>query len=410
MGAKFSVDAGPLKDAVSFAKAALGGGKKMAEQVIRVDFGDGTVALTASDGNLVAAAGVLAKVEGSGHQPFAVIGKRLVGLTSRAKAERFSFDVDDENVEIKAEGGKTDLVVNFERYDADLLDFAVRAQKSLGGTPPGPQEMDVPRDVLVDALEVAGASTAQVSGHAAVGHVEFRDGRMLASDGAKVTGVRSAHFHKGAKLKVPVPVLSKVLSAVKALPRQSALHPHEERAHYFLLSENRLLAIRRVDAKFPAAEVALDKRDGAGDRVVVAREDLLAALDDVALGLPVDQVQVNLAVSGDRLYVDTENSVGRKSTRSLEVQRAGSGRVAFPVSIDRMRSTLGSMKSANVELLPFPSMEMLTVVDSSEKREVVALLPMRGRGQQAPAEEEGEAAAEAPGKKFTTSGGEEVEL
>lgn len=388
MAQKFTVEAKTLKDAVLFTKAALAGSSKSLEdKVLRVDVTPINVALTASDGNLIAAASADAKVEGGGGFAFAVIGARLSALVAQAQAVEYVFEVDDENVQITANAGsdgRSDLVVNFERYDSDLLGAALRAQEALSGQEFGPAELEIPRARLVEALAVAESSTTKSPGTPAFGHVELRDGRFLAADGRKFSSVRSDHFHSAAKLKIPVPILGRLATALKALNVEK-LHPFEGTDHFYLLAQGRTLAIRKTDMIFPAVEKVLDKRDQAADVIQVGRGALIAALQDVGLGLPSGEVGIGVKLPGhvqggwnqDPLEITAKNTLGRVSRKQIPVARTVDAEIEFSLSIDILLSTLQEMKGDEVQAHILVSAESVLIVDKDAEREIAVFLPFR---------------------------------
>ena len=392
----FVVNRAQLADAVAFARAGLGSGKGLAEQLFRFDIGDGDATITASDGDLIAAADFL--IDRGTTEPggisFAVLGKKVADLLGRVRdAETFEVQVDTENAEfVVLRKGLKPSVVNFERLDHDLLQFAVHAI-SKARQVNGPMELEIPRGVLLEALEVASSSTVKNSGNTQVDHVELRQGRFFASDGRRITCVRSEGFHSGAKLKVAVTALGRLTVALKTLPRDRALIPHEGDAHYFAVAANRYLAIRKVEHSFPAVESMFDDaRDG---QLILDRGMFQQALGEVGLGLPSGKTEVEILLETGGLTVVAENSVGRRSNRTIGMQGEAKGE-SFPIGIDHLMASLGSMKGKNVSLFVLPKTEALLLQDANDTRDVLAILPFRRKVEAKPATSGADGGEETP--------------
>lgn len=395
---KFTVKRDQLADAVAFARAGLGSGKGLTEQLFRFDIGDGKATVMASDGDLIAAADFLIAdgTQEPGGISFAVLGKKVADLLGRARdAETFEVQVDVENVEFKIQRKGQPSVINFERLDHDLLQFAVTPMEKAWVVMNGPAELEIPRGVLLEALEVAAGSSAKNSGNPHVDHVELRQGRFFASDGRRLTCVRSAGFHSGARLKVAVVALSRLTMAVKTLPKDRTLIPHEGDAHYFVVAPNRSVAIRKVEHDFPAVEQMFDGERG--HQLIVNRAEFQQALGEVGLGLPSGKTDIEVLLEMGGLTVVSENSVGRKSRRTIGVEGDPKGE-SFSIGIDHVTAMLGSMKGKTVSLFVLGQIEAVLLQDANDTRDVMAILPFRRKAEAKPAAQgagEGERAGSA---------------
>lgn len=381
---KFTVTRAQLADAVAFARAGLGSGKGLAEQLFRFDIGAGSATVTASDGDLIATADFL--IEKGTAKPddvsFAVLGKKMVDLLGRVRdAETFEIQVDTENAEFQIQRKKSaPSVINFERLDHDLLQFAVHAIEKARQVM-GPAEVEIPRGVLLEALEVASSSTMKNSGNVAVDHVELRQGCFYASDGRRITCVKSAGFHSAARLKAAVSVLGRLMTALKTLPKDRALIPCEGDAHYFGVAPNRFLAIRKVAHDFPAVEQMFEEVQKG--QVVLDRGEFQQALGEVGLGLPSGKTEIEILLETGGLTMVAENSVGRKSRRTIAMDsaEADSKGESFPIGIDHLTASLGSMKGKSVNLYVFSKTEAVLLQDVNDTREILAILPFRRKAE-----------------------------
>lgn len=369
-----------LAEAIAFAKAGLGGDKsQLADQLFRFDVRDGQVQVTASDGNVVTSALFLATVTEPG--VFAVIGKKVAALVQQARtAIAYQVDVDLEDARfVVTRQDNTVAELHFERLDPDLLQFAISAVEKAQQIPVGPAETELPREVLIEALETAASSTTRNSGNVLLDHVELRNGAVFASDGRRVSSIKSGNFHSSAKFKIPVPILGRVLNAVKSLPKKAGLFSRASENHFILSTNTRVLAIRRVQLDFPQVEALFTLTNV--QRAVVRRIEVLEALKDVALGLPLGKTEIQVVLDEAELEVSAENSVGRRSKRSILLEEKFPGEpVAFSIAIEHLTSSLGVMKGDKVQLGVDVAQERSVLVDATAAREVLTVMPWRTRG------------------------------
>lgn len=389
MSLKFTAEAGPLRDLVDFVKSGLGTGKDLARQVVRFDLEGTQLGLVAADGDIYAWGGTVVDAPAGQAGSFAVMGRRLIGLVTQLSPDRFEFEVDDENVRVSA----GTAVVNFERYAPDLLEHTAAAQNEIRGIAPRPPADEIPRSVLAEALSIAATAAARSTGKIELSHVELRERRLLASDGRRICVVESGHFPEDGVLKIPVSAIDRTAAALKALDKGAGATPYEGAGFYYLAATNRVLAFRKTANEFPQVEKQLAADYGV-DALVVNRDALQAAMRDVELGLASDRAEIGFKTEGAGGALTAQNSLGRESRIPFEIAgREGDngGPIEFPISLDHLRSAVGSMSAEAVRLEAIPAHKMVRLTDSGDARTVIAMLPFRKAtdGQQ-PSTEEGE--------------------
>lgn len=378
---KFSVDSKPLRSLVAFVRPALGGSsKELAKQVVRFDVEkSGLLGLTSSDGEITLWGCETCSATEGGR--FAMVGARLVALCNQLKDhDVFHFTVDEENVEIQAGGS----VVNFERYDPDLLEHTQAAQTEVSTMTPSPAEAEIARDLLAEALAICSETSDKATGKVELGHIELRNQTFLSSDGRLMCAVSSEEFHPSTRLKIPGSVVGAARSATRALTKDAGVTAYEGEGFFFLTSNNRNMAFRKAAAEFPAVETSIfgDFPDAV---VTVNRDAFQKALQDVALGLSSDQQLIGVKIEKSTMELTSENSVQRTSRVSVPVEPADLPVQKFGMSITHFSRVLKVMKETSLTLQPVPAHNLVRMKEKAEEHSVTALLPFRTA--QAPAQE-----------------------
>lgn len=372
----FLVEMTELKKAVNFTRNALGNSKTdLGIMLMRVS-GDGEfLRLFATDKEIYAISAI--KPVGAGSVgSFAVLGNKLEKLISQVDAENVVFNVDKENCEVKAGF----LTVNFEVYDDTQLAVV---QKGLTAEASEKEDVSVMKAALEEALVCAKSCTTANSIRPDVNHAEFRDGRLLSSDGRKIM----VYIHNAVPaimhLKVPAVALNGIIGCVKNAETENLLYK-EGKSYYHLRfgAGGWSCGVRKIERTFPRVEEMILKTETPDDEITIDKLMLESMVKGVALGLSSDEVKVNVTVAGEgtesTLQVSAVNQVGRKSYESSSCGRKGTGSIAFPISYKHLTDTLGVFKGDSiVDMQLLNKRSILLVRDTTEQRQVLTVIPFR---------------------------------
>ena len=306
---------------------------------------------------------------------FSLLGEKMEKLIAQVEAEQVTVIFEGESVEVQAGF----LTVNFETYDGAPVK-AVEQGTSKHLTESG---LAVDRSALEEALSCAKACTTMNSIRPDVTHVEMRDGRMLSSDGRKIMVYSHDGFPSEMKLKCPSSTLNSVISAVKNMSCE-AVEVFESGSHFIVKGgQNEFsLGVRRVERDFPAVEGQIAKAEKPTDEIAIDKHVLEAMLRGVSLGLPSDEVKVQLEVGGEGqeqyLEVSAQNSLGKRSHERASCGRKAKENMTFPLSFKHLLDTLGVFKGDSVvDMLVMTNKNLLMVRDTTEAREVLTVIPFR---------------------------------
>lgn len=376
---EFVLDMADLRQKVNFTRNGLGAARTdLATQLVRMDVNAAKVVLFAANREMTCRAEMRCtaldeKELGAG--AFSVMGNKLEKLIGQ-ETEKVSFSVDAENAEVKAGF----LTVNFETFDGASLKTIEQANAAALTT----EGLTVPRAVLEEALQCARSCTTNNAIRPEVTHVELRGGRMLSSDGRKIMIYTHDAFPADMALKVPASALNDVLSAVKNIDAEQV--QVFETPSLYVVKGNRnefVLSIRKVERSFPAVEGQITNVKAPDDEVSVDKHVLEQMLRGVALGLPSEEVKVQMSVNGTGreayLEVAATNSLGRRShERASCGRKAKEGSFAWPVSFKHLLDTLSVFKGDSVvDMSVLVSTNLLMVRDTTETRQVLTVIPFR---------------------------------
>jgi len=378
MGLTFSVELADLRKSVNFVRNGLGNLKTdLANLLIKMSLKGNTLQMFAANNEMFCRTEMkVSEQEGEG--VFSVLGSKMEKLISQVEAEKATFAVDEENVEIKA----SFLTVNFELYDGVALStmegVCYTEAKGLEG-------LAVLKDVVEEALVCAKTCVVQTSIRSDITHVELRDKRMLSSDGRKIMIFSSESFPKDLAVKIPGSVLTAVVSAVKNMDVEH-LEIVEGKSYYYVKADRLrfLMGFRKVSRVFPFVEETVMDSAGFTDQVSLDKGVFESMLRGVALGLPTDEVKINLVVKGEAkeavVEVSALNSLGRKSWERASCGRTKSevGEMVIPISFRHLLDTVGVFKGDSVvDLIVMKGKKVLQVVDKTDVREVLTVIPWR---------------------------------
>lgn len=395
----FLVEMAEMRKAVNFTRNALGNSKTdLGVMLIRVS-GDGQfLRLFATDKEIYAVSAI--KTVGPGSTgSFAVMGNKLEKLVSQVDAENVIFNVDKENCEVKAGF----LTVNFEVYDDSQLAVV---QKGLGAeAPDGEEALAVLKGALEEALVCAKSCTTANSIRPDVNHAEFREGRLLSSDGRKIMVYVHNAVPVGMHFKVPAVALNGIIGCVKNAETESLLY--KEGKSYFHLKFGTggwSCGVRKIERTFPRVEEMILQTEAPDDEITIDKLMLESMVKGVALGLSSDEVKVNMTVAGvgteSTLQVSAVNQVGRKSYESSSCGRKGNTNITFPVSYKHLVDTLGVFKGDSiVDMQMLNKRSILLVRDTTDQRQVLTVIPFRTAQVEEAEKKEEEAAKKAEEKK-----------
>lgn len=376
---KFSVEMDELRKKINFVRNGLGNSRTdLPVMLIRFEISGSKATMLASAKDLFCRTEMrIVQAEDSEEGNFAVLGSKLVSLISQVEAEKVSFEADAENLQTQAGF----LTVNFELYDGSSLK-SLDAQILKAATEEG---WAVNRGAFEEALGCAKSCTTINSVRPDVTHVELRQGRMLSSDGRKIMIYTHDGFIPELAFKCPATVLTPALSAVKNISAEGV--QIVDSSSYYLVKGNLLeyvVGVRKIERSFPAVEGQISNTDDPTDEVNIDKNVLEAMLRGVALGLPSEEVRVELLINGSSeqkeafLEVSALNSVGRKSHERASCGRTAQEEMKFPLSFKHLLDTLGVFKGDSVvDLMVMLKLSLLMVRDTTDAREVLTIIPFR---------------------------------
>lgn len=377
----FTIEMGELKSKINFVRNGLGTSKTdLSVQMMRFDVKPTKVSVfTMSNEAYCLCTMKRLPGEDDSEGSFTVHGNKIEKLISQVEAETVSFKADSENLECKA----GHLTVNFELYDGTglrTMEQSMQEQRARDGG-------SIDRAALEEALSCGKSCTTADSIRPDVTHVELREGRVLSSDGRKILIYTHDAFDQALKLKVPSSVITPVLSAVKNI--QSELVSIVDGDNYYIINaglDEYSLGIRKVERDFPAVEGQITQKQEPNDEVGVDKHVLEAILRGVALGLPSDEVKVDVEVGGTGvdayIEVSSTNSLGRRSFERASCGRKAEETLSFPVSFKHLLDTIGVFKGDSViDMMLMNDLNMLMVRDTTDAREVMTIIPHRTQAQ-----------------------------
>lgn len=405
----FNTDLPQLKAAINFVRNGLGSSKTDTHvMLIRGTVAGAKLTLFAANKEMFGRAEVKITREGDEAETgfFAVMGDKLVALVNSLETEKIYFEADSEAVKVSAGF----LVVSLVQYDGSSLrqaEVAVAEHLSKEGDL-------LQREMLVEALGCAKACSTTNSIRPDVTHIEFRNGKMLSSDGRKILiyapvmpkeADKMPGLGRTTELKVPAAILNPVLSAVKNISSERVQVATGASYYYIKSGLNEFsLGVRRVERSFPDVEGQLKILGPPADDVSVDRNVLSNMLTSVALGLDSDEVRVQVDVEGQKpstvIEISAKNSLGRRSHErtSCGRQSTDGAPISFPISFKHLLDMMPVFKGDTVvDLLVYPKMNLVVVHDHTPARDVNTIIPFRT--EQVIAEEEREAKEAADAKK-----------
>lgn len=412
--AKFAIEMTELKKHINFVRNGLGSSKTdLPVMLLRFEVKDNKVEVFASSKEMFCRT-EMRLVKGAPVETgnFTVLGSKIEKLISQVEAEQVGFVADQENLEVKAGF----LTVNFELYDGSVLqtmDQSLAEHLTQQG-------VALPRAFFEEAMVCGKFCTTTNSIRPDVNHVEMRKGRLLSSDGRKVLIYQHGGFPEQVAFKVPASCITSVIGAIKNIDAES-VQILDGKSYYFVkgssapgLVNEYTMGVRKVERSFPAVEDQILKVENAGDEISIDKHILENMLNGVSLGLPSEEVKVQLEVSGTGaeavLEVSSVNAAGRKSHERANCGRKSTGKISFPLSYKHMLDTVGVFKGDSVvDMLVLNKKNLLLVRDTTEAREVLTIIPFRT--EKAIQEEQKEKEAVADSKKpVKTEAAAEVNL
>lgn len=380
--AKFTIEMSELKKHINFVRNGLGSSKTdLPVMLLRFEVKDSKVVAFAASKEMFCRT-EMRMVKGALIEMgvFTILGVKIERLIAQVEAEQVIFSADQENLEVKAGF----LTVNFELFDGAVLqtmDQSLVEHLTESG-------LTIPRSFFEEGLVCGKFCTTINSIRPDVNHVEMRKGRILSSDGRKVLIYQHSGFPEQVGFKVPASCITNVIGAVKNIDAEN-IQMMEGKSYYFVkgsstpgLVNEYTLGVRKVERSFPAVEEQILKVEGASDEISIDKHILANMLSGVSLGLPSEEVKVQMEVVGVGseavLEVSATNSSGRKSHERANCGRKQAERVAFPISYKHMLDTVGVFKGDSVvDMLVMDKRNLLLVRDKTEAREVLTIIPFR---------------------------------
>jgi hypothetical protein len=394
---RFTVDMAELRRKVNFVRNGLGASKTdLPVLLFRIDVTGNKATIFAANKEMFCRTEV--KVANDAEDgSFSVLGNKIEKLISQVEAEQVSFQADSENLQLNAGF----LTVNFELYDGSVLktvEQGLQDHLNLEG-------LALDRSSLEEGLACAKSCTTTNSIRPDVTHVELRKGRILSSDGRKIMIYSHDGFPEEMAFKAPASALSSLISAIKNIDAENVQIIEGNSYYYVKANRNEYtLGIRKIERIFPAVEGQVAKAANPTDEISVDKHVLEAMLRGVALGLPSDEVKVNLEAKGTgaEAYVEVSatNSLGRRSHERASCGRKSTTTVTFPLSFKHLLDTLAVFKGDSVvDMMVMEKMNLLMVRDTTDAREVMTIIPFRTDKQVEQERAEAAAAAEARKKQ-----------
>jgi len=373
---KFTVDMAELRQKISFARHGMGSSKTdLSVNLMKFDVGaTSTYVFAANKENFCGTKMKTSNSEGKG--TFTVLGAKMERLVAQVQAEQVHFEIDDENLEVQAGF----LTVNFELFDGALLQTIQTQNANPKFISP---EHAVPREALDEALTCAKSCTTTASIRPDVTHCEVRKGRLLSSDGRKILIYSHDNFPEKMVLKIPATSLGNVAQAVRGMEPDVCTVAEAENYYYVMANRGEyVVAVRKVERIFPSVEDQILKAPDPSDEVSVDKHVMEAMLRGVALGLPSDEVKVEITVDGKEgeayLEIGATNSLGRRSHERASCGRKKETQIKFPVSFKHLLDTMSVFKGDTVvDMVILIELNLLMVRDSTEAREVMTVIPFR---------------------------------
>lgn len=405
MRIKFVVEMAELRKKVNFVRNGLGAGKTdLAVLLMRFEVTGAKVIIFAANKEMFCRTEmkvVRSTTEEAENGSFAVLGFKVERLIAQVEAEQATFIADGESLEVQAGF----LTVNFETYDGAVLktvENGVRDHLTAEG-------LVVDRGAFEEALSCAKSCTTLNSIRPDVTHVELRNGRMLSSDGRKIMVYTHDGFPPAVSFKCPATMLAAVVTAVKNVEAQNVQVIQAGSYYYIKGNKNEYsLGVRKVEREFPAVEAQITKAAAPTDEVAIDKHVLESMLNGVSLGLPSDEVKVQLEAGGvgaeAYLEVSAVNQLGKKSHERASCGRKTKELVTWPLSFKHLLDTLAVFKGDSVvDMMVMAKMNLLMVRDTTEAREVLTVIPFRTDKQIEIDKQEAEAQADERKKKAATA-------
>jgi len=374
----FTMEMAELKKKINFVRNGLGMSKTdLPVMLIRMELTNSLRMFTFNKEMFCQTEAKVLTIEKSdGPTQFAVMGNKLEKLISQVEAEVITFNVDDENMEIKAGF----LTVNFELYDGSVL---ATVQNSIADEVKV-EGIAIPMWALSEGLSCAKSCQTITSIRPDITHVEIRNSKILSSDGRKIMIYHADAIPEKLHMKIPGSVLSDTVSASKNVDAEYA-QVLEGKNYFFVkagVKQEYVFGVRKVDRSFPKVEEQVAKVDNPTDTLTVDKNVLEAMLKGVALGLPSDEVGVLLGASQSGvnalMEVSAKNSLGRRSFERVSCGRKAKDPVEVPVSFKHLLDTVGVFKGDSVvDLMVVKEKSVLMIIDKTEQREVKTVIPFR---------------------------------
>lgn len=375
---KFTIEMAELKKHILFVRNGLGNSRTdLPVMLLRWEIAGRKASLFAAEKEIFARTEmkITRDSENETDGTFACLGDKIERLIASVESEQVHFTADGENLEIHAGFA----VINFELFDGAVVNTVqegVKEHLTLEG-------LTVDRSALEEALNCAKSCAVSNSIRADVNHVEMRDGKVLSSDGRKIMIYSHDGFEKSIGLKIPNTALNAVIAAVKNIGVES-VQVIEGKAYYYLKAglNEYTLGVRKVERTFPNMEAAVAGLQSPSDEVTIDKHVLTSMLANVALGLPSDEVRVQIDVTGEgtesALQVSAVNSIGRRSHERAAAGRKAKGNISFPVSVKHLTDTLGVFKGdSTVDLMVLTERNIAVVKDTNNARQVLTVIPFR---------------------------------
>lgn len=375
---KFSVDMNVLRKHVNFVRNGMGASKTdIPVMLMRFDVTGNRATIFCSNKEMFCRTQFRIDNDSQADGSFAILGEKVEKLIAQVEAERGTFEVDTENVQVHTGF----LTVNFESYDGSVLKSIETSQSD---------HLDkegeaVFKLALEEGLVCARSCTTANSIRPDVTHAEVRGGKVLSSDGRKIMLYEHESIPPGITLKVPAAMLTDVINAIKNMDTEH-VQVFETGGYYYVKGNKNeyTFGVRKVERDFPAVEnqlAAINKKDVA-DEISLDRNVFEGMLRGVALGLPSDEVKVVLEANGTEkeayLEVSALNNLGRRSHERASCGRKLKTQISFPVSFRHLTETLSVFKGDSVvDMEVLDKKNMLLVRDQTDARTVRTIIPFR---------------------------------
>lgn len=377
---KFTVEMAELRRHINYVRHGLGNSRTdLPVMMFRFEInGNRAVIFAANKESFTRTEMKISPGEEAGNDgAFGVMGDKIESLIAQLEAEQVVFQSDNtENLQAVAGF----LTVNFELFDSSPLRTiaeGVKEHLTLEG-------LSIPRTALEEALVCGKICTQSSSTKLDLNHVELRKGLFLSSDGRKIMIYQHQGIPEEVSLKVPSSALNDIAAAVKNMADTEAVQVIEGKSYYYLKGQGNKFTcgVRKVERSFPDVEKRIDTTADAKDEVNIDRKVFENMLKGVALGLPVDDVRVQVDLLGKGreavLEVSALNSSGKRSHERASIGRKAEDTVSFPISFKHLLETLGVYKGDSVvDMFINPAKNLLTVRDKTEARQVTTVIPFR---------------------------------